>query len=68
MHLLCLLLHSANLRSLLCRADDRSVNLVHQLMQVDAGLLFLVVGDIAVIDGVLGGRLLRAGHPVLVVE
>ena len=68
MHLLCLLLHRSNLRSLLCRADDRSINLIHQLMQVNAGLLLLVISDIAIIDGVLGGRLLRAGDPVLVVE
>jgi hypothetical protein len=68
MDLLCLLLHRSNLRSLLCRADDRRVNLIHQLMQVDAGLLLLVIRDIAVIHGVLRGRLLRAGHPVLIVE
>ena len=37
-------------------------------MQVYAGLLLLVISDITVVHGVLSGRLLRARHPVLVVE
>ncbi len=68
MYLLCLLLHRSKFCSLLSWADDRSINLIHQLMQVDAGLLLLVISYIAVIDGVLRGRLLRAGDPILVVE
>ena len=68
MHLLCLLLHRSNLRSLLRRADDRSIDLIHKLMQVYAGLLLLVISDITVVGGVLSGRLLRAGDPILVVE